>query len=265
MSRESGISKPAALIGRVVVSPTLWKSYVEKLRRERKKRGQTHMLLTGPPPDARNGGFDWPSSKAEKSRCSERHAARHPCKPTMDGVQQRGTAPCVFQRFPFISYLFIYLFFGARGAFELCAEFTAKSRRWNGSGRRGGGGGGTQNGPYSRAAVFGRLLGKRHAKDKDRPHLRHQAPSKTATNALGGDVEFQTAVWRERGCMWLTTARGPGPNRLAECRDWVTMRMAVGIFCRDESRRRETTSRCFVRPAAALGSTRTGAGGRKPR
>lgn len=147
MSRESGISKPAALIGRVVVSPTLWKSYVEKLRRERKKRGQTHMLLTGPPPDARNGGFDWPSSKAEKSRCSERHAARHPCKPTMDGVQQRGTAPCVFQRFPFISYLFIYLFFGARGAFELCAEFTAKSRRWNGSGRRGGGGGGRKTAP----------------------------------------------------------------------------------------------------------------------
>lgn len=48
--------------------------------------------------------------------------------------------------------------------------------------------------------------------------------------------------------MWLTTARGPGPNRLgserdeqAECRDWVAMRMAVGIFCREESRRRETS------------------------
>lgn len=35
--------------------------------------------------------------------------------------------------------------------------------------------------------------------------------------------------------MWLTAAPGPGPNRLsekdeqAECRDWATMRMAVGI------------------------------------
>lgn len=96
------------------------------------------MLLTGPPLDARNGGFDWPSSKAEKSRCLERHAARHPCKPTMDGVQQRGTAPCVFKRFPFISYLFIYLFIWRKGAPKLCAEFVAKSRRWNGSGTRGG-------------------------------------------------------------------------------------------------------------------------------
>lgn len=190
-SRESGISKPAALIGRVVVSPTLWESYVEKLGREKKKKkkiGQTHMLLTGPPPDARNGGLDWPSSKAEKSRCLERHAARHPCKPTMDGVQQRRHGAMCFQTgsfyFVFI-YLFIYL---AQGGPKLCAEFMAKSRRWNGSGTREK----HKTAPYSRAAVFGRLLGKRHAKDKDRPHLRHQAPSKTATNAVGGDVEFQT-------------------------------------------------------------------------
>lgn len=52
--------------------------------------------------------------------------------------------------------------------------------------------GGDAKRPLFTCGCFWTAFGQRHAKDKDRPHLRHQAPSKTATNALGGDVEFQT-------------------------------------------------------------------------
>lgn len=103
------------------------------------------MLLTGPPLGARNGGFDWPSSKAEKSRCLESHAARHPSKPTMDGVQQRGTAPCVL-----ISFYFIYLFILAQGGVRAMRQVRGQIEKVEWQRQTGG----KQKGPYSRAAVL---------------------------------------------------------------------------------------------------------------